>query len=93
LSGADIESILLTAQRAALAAGRQDLCAADLQTAMDEFIPSSQGLEKELQETAAVLECTQLGLLPPVWRDKVSKPDGHSRLQERMAAIRQLMET
>jgi SpoVK/Ycf46/Vps4 family AAA+-type ATPase len=93
LSGADIESIVLTAKRSALASGRTGPSAQDLQTALDEFIPSSQGLEKELQETAAVLECTQLSLLPPVWREKVSKPEGHSRLQERMAAIRQLMET
>ena len=93
LSGADIESIVLAAKRAALAAGRKELSAADLQAALGEFIPSSQGLEKELQETAAVLECTQLSLLPPAWREKVSKPDGHARLEERMAAIRQLMET
>jgi ATP-dependent 26S proteasome regulatory subunit len=93
LSGADIESIVLTAKRSALAAGRKDPSVEDLQTALDEFIPSSQGLEKELQEISAVLECTQLSLLPPAWREKVSKPDGHSRLQERMAAIRQVMET
>jgi ATP-dependent 26S proteasome regulatory subunit len=92
LSGADIESIVLTAKRAALGAGRKALSAADLQAALAEFIPSSQGLEKELQETAAVLECTQLSLLPTAWREKVSKPDGHARLEERMAAIRQLME-
>ncbi|MEN6452285.1 MAG: AAA family ATPase [Thermoguttaceae bacterium] len=92
LSGADIEGVVLSAKRAALAAGRKEPTAEDLQAAMNEFIPSSQGLEKELQETAAVLECTQLSLLPPAWREKVSKPDGRSRLQERMAAIRQLIE-
>ncbi|MCE5266430.1 MAG: AAA family ATPase [Planctomycetaceae bacterium] len=93
LSGADIESIVLGAKRAALAAGRNDPSADDLQKAASEFIPSSQGLEKEMQEIAAVLECTQLSLLPPMWREKVSKPDGRSQLQERIAAIRQLMET
>ncbi len=44
-----------------------------------------------MQETAAVLECTQLSLLPPPWREKVSKPEGRTRLQERMAAIRQML--
>jgi hypothetical protein len=59
---------------------------------LKEFVPSAQGLEKELQETAAVLECTQLSLLPPSWREKVTKPDGRTKLQERMVAIRQLLE-
>jgi len=38
-----------------------------------------------------VLECTQIGFLPPAWREKVAKPDGRSHLQERMVAIRQLL--
>ncbi len=67
------------------------LCA-DLDGALAEFIPSAQGLEKELQELAAVLECTQLSFLPPEWREKVTAPDGRTRLQERMVAIRQLIE-
>ena len=93
LSGADVESIVLMAKRAAMAAGRTQLTRADLELSFKDFIPSAQGLEKELQETAAVLECTQLGLLPPQWREKVSKPEGRTRLQERMAAIRQLVES
>lgn len=93
LSGADVESIVLAAKRTALTAGRDELTGADLDLALQEFIPSAQGLEKELQETAAVLECTQMGLLPPHWREKVSLPDGRSRLQERMVAIRQILES
>ena len=72
--------------------GRKELTRADLEYALDEFIPSAQGLEKELQETAAVLECTQASLLPPQWREKVSRDEGRARLQERMVAIRQLVE-
>ena len=49
-------------------------------------------LEKELQEIAAVLECTQLSFLPPPWREQIAAPNGRSRLQERMVAIRQLLE-
>ncbi len=93
LSGADVESIVLAAKRTALTAGRGELSSADLDLALEEFIPSAQGLEKELQETAAVLECTQMSLLPPHWREKVSVPDGRSRLQERMVAIRQILES
>ncbi len=93
LSGADVESIVLAAKRTALSAGRDELTVADLDLALKEFIPSAQGLEKELQETAAVLECTQMGLLPPHWREKIAGPDGRSRLQERMVAIRQILES
>ncbi len=93
LSGADIESIVLAAQRRALAAGRQEIGAGDLSQALADFIPSAQGLEKEMQELAAVLECTQLDFLPPHWREKVARPDGRSKLQERLVAIRSLIES
>ncbi len=92
LSGADIESVVLAAKRAVMTAGRQQIERADLEQALAEFIPSAQGLEKELQDIVAVLECTQMSFLPPVWRGQVSAPGGRSRLQERMAAIRQLLE-
>ena len=60
--------------------------------ALTDFIPSAQGLEKEMQELSAVLECTQLNFLPGDWREKVAQPDGRTRLQERFAAIRQLLQ-
>ena len=63
----------------------------DLERSVAEFIPSAQGLEKELQEIAAVLECTEVHFLPPEWRAKVAQPDGRARLQERLVAIRQLI--
>jgi AAA+ superfamily predicted ATPase len=91
LTGADIESILLSAKRSSLSAGRNDLTGTDLKQSLDEFIPSAQGLEKELQELAAVMECTQLAFLPDEWRKKVTQPDGRTRLQERLVAIRQLL--
>jgi hypothetical protein len=87
-----LESILLTARRRALVAGRDTVDRDDLQESIDEFIPSAQGLEKELQELAAVLECTERNFLPPAWRDKISKPDARTHLQERMVALRQLIE-
>ena len=76
-----------------MTAGRKELSRADLEQALAEFIPSAQGLEKELQELAAVLECTQMSFLPPPWREKVSPPEGRARLQERMVAIRQISRT
>jgi AAA+ superfamily predicted ATPase len=92
LSGADLESILLSARRKVLVAGRDQVDRNDLQESLDEFIPSAQGLEKELQELAAVLECTDRNFLPPAWREKIAKPDARTHLQERMVAIRQLIE-
>jgi len=92
LSGADIESVVVTARRRASAAKRENVGKGDLEEALKEFIPSAQGLEKELQELAAVLECTQLSFLPPDFREKVQQPAGRTRLQERMVAIRQIIE-
>jgi hypothetical protein len=91
LSGADIESMMLSAVRRAMGEARTQLTKEDLAYALTEFIPSAQGLEKELQEIAAVLECTQMSFLPEEWRLKVSQPGGRSALQERMMAIRQLL--
>jgi hypothetical protein len=92
LSGSDIESIVLAARRLSLAANRDEVQPADVEEAINQFVPSAQGLEKELQEISAVLECTQLNFLPPEWRKVVSEPNGRARLQERFQAIRQLLE-
>ena len=70
LSGADIEGIVLSAKRRALTEGRDELNSEDIGTALDAFIPSSEGLEKEMQEIAGVLECTQRDFLPDAWREK-----------------------
>ena len=91
LSGSDIESIVINAWRRVLAAGRAKVGKKDLTEALTDFIPSAQGLEKEMQELSAVLECTHLNFLPADWREKVAQPDGRARLQERFAAIRQLL--
>jgi AAA+ superfamily predicted ATPase len=92
LSGADLESVLLSARRKALLDGREEVRRGDLETALDEFIPSAQSLEKEMQELAAVLECTDRNFLPPVWRDRIAQPGARTRLQERLVALRQLIE-
>lgn len=91
LTGADIESIVLSARREALSAGREEVVRADVEKALAEFLPAAQGLEKELQELAAVLECTQLSFLPEEWRQRLAEPEARSRLQERLMALRQLL--
>jgi AAA+ superfamily predicted ATPase len=98
LSGADIESVVLAARRKGLERAADSgqpppdtISAEDLKAALDDFMPSAQGLEKEMQEIAAVLECTEKRFLPDRWKDKVNEPGGRSRLQERLAAIRDVI--
>ncbi|MDH3717890.1 MAG: AAA family ATPase [Planctomycetota bacterium] len=92
LSGADIESVVLSARRRALADGRDVIERTDLEASLHSFIPSAQGLEKEMQELAAVLECTDREFLPSRWQEKMDEPNGRTRIQERCVAIRQLLE-
>ncbi len=92
LSGSDIESLVLGANRHAMTAGRKQVTKSDVDAAVEDFVPSAQGLEREAQELAAVLECTQLSFLPEKWREQVSKPDGRVAIQERLVAIRQILE-
>lgn len=92
LSGADIESVVLTARRIALVDGRREVDSSDLEQALREFIPSAQGLEKEMQEVAAVLECTQLDFLNTEWRDKLEQDGGRSLLQQQLTKMRRLVE-
>jgi AAA+ superfamily predicted ATPase len=98
LSGADIESIVLAARRKGLERAAEagdpepdEVTAADIAEALDDFMPSAQGLEKEMQEISAVLECTEKRFLPERWRKVVDEPGGRSRLQERLAAIREVL--
>ncbi|MCA9037867.1 MAG: ATP-binding protein [Planctomycetaceae bacterium] len=93
LSGADIESIVLTAKRKALLARRDIVTAQDILDTVAEFIPSAQGMEKEMQELAAVLECTQLDFLNDSWRESIESQDGRSRMQQRMTHLRNLIES
>ena len=92
LSGADIEGILLAAKRNTLTAGETEVDATRLGTAFESFIPSSQGLEKEMQEIAAVLECTQRAFLPERWREVIAKPNGRSELQNRLVSLRAMID-
>lgn len=91
LSGADIESIVLNAKREMMADGRKELTRADMQLAIDSFIPSAQGMEKQLQEMTAVLECTDRRFLTDQWREVLAKPDGRATLQRKVAAIQEFL--
>jgi SpoVK/Ycf46/Vps4 family AAA+-type ATPase len=68
LSGADIEAILVRSKFAALNAGRDQPTEADVRSVVQDFVPPSYPLEIELQNLAAVQECTSRELLPEAYR-------------------------
>ena len=91
LSGADIEGMVGRAWRCSILAGADHVTREALATVVAEFMPSTQGLERELQETAAILECTDRQFLPPAILQKTDVPGGRAALQERLTAIKQLV--
>ena len=91
LSGADIESVVLNAKREMMADGRDRLSRKDMEMSLESFIPSAQGVEKELQEMNAVLECTDTRFLTDHWRDVLAKPNGRSEVQRKVALHEQLL--
>jgi SpoVK/Ycf46/Vps4 family AAA+-type ATPase len=68
LSGADIEAILVRSKFRALSEGR-NVTPEDVQFVVKDFVPPSYPLEVELQNLAAVRECTSRELLPERFRN------------------------
>ena len=55
------------------------------------FLPSLDGIEKEMQEIAAMLECTDAEFLPEAFRTRVQQEGGRERLQQRFLELRRLL--
>jgi AAA+ superfamily predicted ATPase len=91
LSGADVEGIVGRAWRKSLLAGATAITAESLKEVISQFLPSTQGLEKELQETAAIIECTDREFLPKPIVERMEKAGGRGALQERLTALKQLV--
>src|SRR3984893_12956256 len=91
LSGADIEGMVGRAWRTSLLAGADHVTREALAEVIAQFLPSTQGLERELQETAAILECTDRQVLPPAILEKVAADGGRAQLQTRLTAIKQIV--
>ncbi|HEY1303377.1 MAG TPA: AAA family ATPase [Vicinamibacterales bacterium] len=91
LSGADIEGMVGRAWRASLLAGSDHVTRESLADVVSQFMPSTQGLERELQETAATLECTDRQFLPSAIVEKVNANGGRGKLQERLTALKQIV--
>jgi hypothetical protein len=92
LSGADIEGIVGRALRLSLLAGKQQVTREALAEAVNGFMPSTEGMEKELQETAAILECTDRQFLPLEIDRKVAALGGRERVHERYSQLRRTVE-
>jgi AAA+ superfamily predicted ATPase len=92
LSGADIEGIIGRAYRMSLLGGSKTITKAAVEQALAGFMPSTQTLEREAQELAAIIECTDIEFLPQIKRDKLEKFGGREKLQERLTAIKQILE-
>jgi SpoVK/Ycf46/Vps4 family AAA+-type ATPase len=92
LSGADIEGMVGRAWRRSLLAGKDRITRESLEDVVKHFMPSTAGLEKELQETAAILECTDRQFLPSAVAARISEDGGRQKLQERLTALKRLLE-
>jgi SpoVK/Ycf46/Vps4 family AAA+-type ATPase len=88
LSGADIEGIVTRAARRSRLRGETAITKAALEQELASFLPSLEGLEKEMQEIAAMLECTEIEFLPDAFRKRVEEPGARERLQHRFLEIR-----
>ncbi len=91
LSGADIEGIVGRAWRTSLLGGADHVTAEALAEVVSQFMPSTQGLERELQEVAAMLECTDRQFLPTAIQGKMSADGGRAALQARLTALKQIV--
>jgi AAA+ superfamily predicted ATPase len=69
LSGADVEAVLTRARMKSALANDAAVTLDDLKSALDDFIPPSYPTEIEMQNLAAVLECTSRSLLPAKYKD------------------------
>lgn len=84
LSGADIEGLVGRAWRAALLAGKTELDRALLEEVLAGFMPSTQTLEREMQELAAIIECTEREFLVPSALARLEAAGGREGLQQRL---------
>jgi SpoVK/Ycf46/Vps4 family AAA+-type ATPase len=92
LSGADVEGLVGRAWRRSLLAGSDRVTREALAEVVSGFLPSIQGLEKELQETVAILECTDTEFLPKDLQGRLGEAGGRAGLQERATVLRRMID-
>jgi SpoVK/Ycf46/Vps4 family AAA+-type ATPase len=90
LSGADVEGLVGRAWRRSLLAGADHVTAEALAVVVEQFMPSTEGLEKELQEAAAIIECTDRQFLPEPILERLKTEGGRAGLQERLNQLKMM---
>jgi len=85
-SGADLEGLLITADRLAAEAGKAAISAAHLEAALADFIPSRNDLHIEFMELQAAFEASSKRLLPERYQEMDNK-DLSLRIQELKARL------
>ena len=91
LSGADIEGMVGRAWRKSLLAGNDHITKEALADVVSQFMPSTQGMERELQEVAAIIECTDRQFLPAPILERMDKEGGRANFQTRLTALKQIL--
>jgi AAA+ superfamily predicted ATPase len=92
LSGADIEGLIGRAWRVSLLEGARGVTRKNLEDVVAGFMPSTQTLERELQELAAIIECTDRDFLTGPVLKKLEAAGGREKLQERLNAVKRIVE-
>ncbi len=93
LSGADIEGMVGRAWRRALLDGEAEITREILTRIVESFMPSTQTLEREFQELAAIIECTDSEFLPAAAKATIEEAGGRHKLQERQTHIKRLLDS
>jgi AAA+ superfamily predicted ATPase len=92
ISGADVEGIVTRALRRCRIQGTSDQIPAQIVEVLNGFLPSVEGIEKEMQEIAAILECTDREFLPDAMKKKLEDAAGREGLQQRFVELRRLIQ-
>lgn len=87
LSGADIESLVVQAARLAAIDESESVGPNHLREAAARFIPPHYGPEHELQQLAAIRECTDRAFLPQEYQEAMRDPDRVREIDERLNSL------
>ena len=87
LSGADIEALVGRAWRNTLLANKLALDTESIVQVLAGFMPSTQTVEREMQELAAIIECTEREFLVPSALAKLEAAGGREELQKRFKML------
>ncbi len=96
ISGADVEGIVTRALRRCRVQGTPggppELTPVLIGEVLNGFLPSVEGIEKEMQEIAAILECSDREFLPGTMKKKLDVAGGREALQQRFVELRRFVQ-